>query len=60
MWRMMIFADAEKTTPLKVLTLETIKDVSYILGMKPQRVSNYFHRLIKPREVLEYIALFKH
>ena len=55
----MIFADREKTTPVKVITLPTINDVGYILGIPGQRVSNYYHHLIKPRDALEYIALFK-
>ena len=59
MWNLMIFADREKTTPLKVISVATIKDVAYIVGEPSQRVSNYYHRLIIPRNALEYVALFK-
>ena len=55
----MIFDSVERTHPVKVVSLPTIKSVAYILGMPPQSVSNFYHNLIKPRKSLEYIALFK-
>ena len=59
MWHLMVFNDSSRTTPLKVLTLNSIKEVAYIVGVTPQSVSNYFHQLIKPRGALKYVALFK-
>ena len=55
----MVFSNPKKTQIVKVLDLESIKQVSYIVGMPPQHVSNYYHRLIKPRGSLCYVALFK-
>ena len=37
----------------------TIKDVSYVLGMNSQTISNFFHGLIKPRGVLKYCVLYQ-
>ena len=55
----MIFESEARTRPIKVLTLPTIKAVAYVVGMSPQSVSNFYHSLIKPREGLQYVVLFK-
>ena len=59
MWHLMVFTDETKTQPLKVISVRTIKEVAYIVGMAPQSVSNFFHHLIKARGTLKYVALFK-
>ena len=59
MWHLMIFYDEEKTTPVKVISVRSIKEVAYIVGMTPQSVSNFFHHLIKARGPLRFVALFK-
>ena len=59
MWHLMIFESEARTRPIKVLTLPTIKAVAYVVGMSPQSVSNFYHSLIKPRQGLQYVALFK-
>jgi hypothetical protein len=42
-----------------VVTLPTMKDVSYVVGESVQSVSNYFHNLIRARGALEYVCIFK-
>jgi hypothetical protein len=59
MWHLMVFTDETKSQPLKVISVHTIKEVAYIVGMAPQSVSNFFHNLIKARGTLKYVALFK-
>tara|TARA_R110002096_G_scaffold312952_3_gene507251 strand:- start:670 stop:882 length:213 start_codon:yes stop_codon:yes gene_type:complete len=53
-WYLTIFYDKEKSEPFKVLECNTIKDISYLLNMSPQVISNYYHKQIKARGVLEY------
>tara|TARA_R100000231_G_scaffold94253_1_gene70764 strand:+ start:458 stop:670 length:213 start_codon:yes stop_codon:yes gene_type:complete len=53
-WYLTIFYDKEKTEPFKTLKCNTIKDISYLLDMSPQVISNYYHKQIKARGVLEY------
>ena len=45
-WYLVLFTDKERTDLYKVLECYTIKQVAYLLNMKPQEVSNYFHKLI--------------
>ena len=58
-WHVMIFGDVQKTRVVKVVTLPTMKDVSYVVGESVQSVSNYFHNLIRARGALEYVCIFK-
>lgn len=59
MWYVMVFGDEHKTECVKVMEFATIKVAADVLGLKPQMLSNFYHRLIKPRAALRYIAMFK-
>ena len=59
MWNLMIFEDAAKTSVVKVMSFDTVNEVSYVVGMPTKTVYNYFHRLIRPRGPLCYVSLFK-
>ena len=60
-WLLFLFEDKEKEKLYKILDFDTMKDLSYVLGVNHQVVSNYFHQLIKPRGILNncYIYQFK-
>lgn len=58
-WHVMIFEDIAKTTPIKVVTLNNIKQVAYLVGHPPSIVSNCYHSLIRPRGGLEFVSIFK-
>ena len=53
-WYLTLFTDIEKTNPFKVLKCNTINDISYLLDMPSQTISNYYHKQIKARGVLKY------
>ena len=53
-WYLTLFEDKEKTRPIKTIPCSTIKQISYLLDMPSQIISNYFHKQIKARGVLEY------
>ena len=59
MRHLMVFEDLGRTTPVKVMSFETVNEVSYVVGMPAKTVYNYFHRLIRPRGPLCYVSLFK-
>eukprot|EP01046_Picozoa_sp_COSAG06_P048035 COSAG06_NODE_7100_length_2634_cov_107.897830_3_plen_113_part_00 len=44
---------------VKVMSFDTVGEVSYVVGMPTKTVYNYFHRLIRPRGPLCYVSLFK-
>ena len=49
----------ENTYLIKVMDFDTIKSISYVLGIDSQVISNYFHGLIKSRDILEYCVLYQ-
>ena len=55
----MVFGNESKTEILKVITLDTVREVAYVVGVPPQMVSNFYHRLMRPRGSLRYVAIFK-
>lgn len=58
-WLIYLYEEEAHTNIFKVMKFNTIKDVSYVLGMNSQTISNFFHGLIKPRGVLKYCVLYQ-
>ena len=58
-WLLFMFQDIERTDLIKIMDFHTVKDIAYILGMKPQEISNYYHQLIKERGPLKYCYLYQ-
>ena len=53
-WYLTLFTSEDKNEVFKTLTCDTIKEMSYYLGLEPSIVSNYYHKQIKARGVLKY------
>lgn len=58
-WVCEVFSTFEKEVLLKVYEFPTMSEVSYVLGMPASVISNYYHRLIRPRGVLRYINIYQ-
>lgn len=58
-WLVHLYEETDKINLLKVMDFETIKDISYVLGVPSQTISNYFHGLIKPRGILNYCIIYQ-
>jgi len=54
-----MFQDLDRTDLIKIMDFHTVKDIAYVLGMKPQEISNYYHQLIKERGPLKYCYLYQ-
>jgi hypothetical protein len=50
-WVLEIFANTDKSAILKVYEFATIRHVAYVLNLKPSTISNYYHSLIRIREI---------
>ena len=58
-WILLIFEDKENKFLFKTMKFDTIKEMSYILNEKEQTCSNYYHQLIKPRGVFEFVRIYQ-
>lgn len=58
-WVVELFTNKAKTQMLKVYEFSTVKEIAYVLNMKPTTVSNFYHQLIHPRGNLEYVTIYQ-
>ena len=58
-WVLYLFEDQEKKDLFKIMEFKTIKEVSYVLDVEQQIISNWFHGLINPRGILKQCVLFQ-
>tara|TARA_R110002124_G_scaffold256663_1_gene422307 strand:- start:5027 stop:5224 length:198 start_codon:yes stop_codon:yes gene_type:complete len=59
MWLLILYYDKNKKEQFKSIEINTIKELSYLLDMKPTEISNFYHGLIYSRGPLDYCHLFK-
>ena len=52
-WIVILFLDLEKKDIYKVFELKSVKEISYLLQIEPQVISNFYHNLINPRGILK-------
>tara|TARA_R110000803_G_scaffold196269_1_gene259536 strand:+ start:87 stop:269 length:183 start_codon:yes stop_codon:yes gene_type:complete len=57
MWVLFVYKDKDKNDLIKVMNCNTVKEIGYLLDMKPSVVSNYYHKLIRERGLLKYCLL---
>jgi hypothetical protein len=58
-WILELFANKDKTELLKVYELQTMRDVGYVLDMRPTTVSNFYHNLIHARGNLNFVTIYQ-
>jgi len=58
-WIVYLFYNKNKTKILKIMEFNRIKDISYVLDIKPSIISNFYHKFINPRGILQYIYIYR-
>ena len=58
-WVLYIFEDENKKDLFKIMEFKTIKELSYVMNVDSQLISNWFHGLIKPRGILKNCVLYQ-
>ena len=58
-WVVYLFTSNEKKEIFKIMEFKTIKEISYCLNIDAQTISNYYHKLIKPRGILNNLILYQ-
>ena len=53
-WYLTLFDSEEKINSVMNIPCQTIKEMSYLLNMDAQVISNYYHKQIRPRGVLKF------
>ena len=58
-WYLYLFEDEDRKEIFKIMKFNTISEMSEVLSVKPNILSNYFHGLIKPRGILKYCMIYQ-
>ena len=56
-WVLYLFEDEDKRELFKIMEFKTIKELSYVVSIEPQTISNWFHGLINARGILKNCVL---
>ena len=56
-WYLILFTDETKQNIFKVINCDSMVVMGYYLGVKPQLLSNFYHKLTKPRGILNLISI---
>ena len=56
---MVVYSDSTKSNPIKIMNLDSIKQIAYILDESPTDISNFYHHLIKPKNLMKLIDIYK-
>ena len=56
-WYLILFTNDEKKDIFKVIKCSSIVEMGYYLDVKPQLLSNFYHKLTKPRGILNLISI---
>tara|TARA_R110000824_G_scaffold38002_5_gene116459 strand:- start:318 stop:530 length:213 start_codon:yes stop_codon:yes gene_type:complete len=61
-WYLYLFdkpIDDDTKDIFKIMKFDTINEMSEVIAIKPNILSNYFHGLIKPRGILKYCIIYQ-
>jgi len=58
-WILIVYGNKEKTDIIKVMNVDSIKQIAYIIDEVPIDVSNFYHKLIKSKNLMDYIDIYK-
>tara|TARA_Y100000593_G_C4156562_1_gene259812 strand:- start:94 stop:285 length:192 start_codon:yes stop_codon:yes gene_type:complete len=58
-WVIVIYSSPEKNSIVKVLNVDSIKQIAYIVDESPTDVSNFYHKLIKSKNLMKLIDIYK-
>tara|TARA_R110000744_G_scaffold101834_2_gene196158 strand:+ start:285 stop:545 length:261 start_codon:yes stop_codon:yes gene_type:complete len=59
-WVLTIYRDVNKSEAVQTIHFDTIKDLAYIVGVKPQDCSNFYHRLSGAKGIFKFISIFQY
>ena len=59
LWIVQIYYDKEKKNFYKNVECNTLKEIAYITNSNIYDVSNFYHRITKPKGIYEYLIINK-
>ena len=57
-WVLVIYSNELKNNIVKVINVDSIKQIAYIINETPTDVSNFYHKLIKSKNLMNLIDIY--
>jgi len=58
-WSLSLFYDKEKKDYIKTIETNTLRDLAYLINCELYDVSNFYHKITKPKGLFEYMIISK-
>ncbi len=59
LWILNLYYDTKKENFIKTIELSTLRDLAYIIGCELYDVSNFYHKITKPKGIFNYLTITK-
>ena len=59
LWIIQIYYDKDKKSFYKNVECNTLKEVAYLTRTQIYDVSNFYHKITKPKGIYEYLTIYK-
>ena len=59
LWILNIYYNKDKSEKIKTIETDTLKDLAYLLNCELYDVSNFYHKITKPKGIFELITIEK-
>ena len=59
LWLLAIYFDEAKNNLFKILEFNSLREMAYCLNCEIYDVSNFYHRISKPKGQFNYITIYK-
>ena len=59
LWIIQIYYDISKKNFYRNIDCNTLKEVAYITDTEIYDVSNFYHRITKPKGIFEFLTIYK-
>lgn len=59
LWLVAIYFDRDKKELFKIIEFNSLMEIAYCLNVKIYDVSNFYHKISKPKGQFEYIIIYK-
>lgn len=56
-WILIMFDSHAQEKIVKIMYFSTMRELAYVVGVKPQYMSNVYHGLVKPRGIIKYLRV---
>ena len=58
-WILEVYLDIKKEKIIQILIFNNLREIAYCLNMNVYDISNFYHKITKPKNLFQYINIYK-